>query len=327
MRKAIKLVTTAILALSLIFALSLTASAADNGNVIYENDFSDSDELDETMWYPSAGTQEIVEEYGEKFIRCYPLTSGTRASRINFGPNEAKNIDIDFRLRARDTQTASDAYCGLYFRSISIPSSPLFAYQLRFSATKAAIAHVNNHYDTTTNVLIEDANTMLKPGLWYNIRVSLREKRIVVYVNGQKIIDIEDDSYPVYGGVGLCSVRYTFDVDDIVMVQYSGKKLPEPTANEVPIWVGAEGTTEDEEFIDSGEERLNLFGGTAEKVSTLISGISPNALTVGKIIAICLLALVVLFAVATVIILILFVKKKKKTAPIEPQNVEEVPNQ
>ncbi len=327
MRKAVKLVTTAILVLSLIFALSLTASAADNGKVIYKNDFSDSDEFDETMWYSSAGTQEIIEEYGEKFIRCYPLTSGTRASRINFGPNEAKNVDIDFRLRARDTQTATDAFCGLYFRSISIPASPLFAYQLRFSATKTAIAHVNNHYDTTTNILVEDANTVLKPGLWYNIRVALREKRIVVYVNGQKIIDMEDDSYPVYGGFGVCSVRYTFDVDDIVMVQHTGKKLPEPTANETPKWVGELGTQEEEEFIDSGEERLNLFGGTVEKVSTLIKGISPNALTTGRIIALCLLMLVILLAVFTVVILVLFVKKKKKPNTQEINNTEEVPNQ
>ncbi len=327
MRKLIKLIATAIIVLTLVFSLSFTASAADSGKVIYENDFSKSDKLDDTMWYSSAGTQEIIEEYGEKFIRCYPLTSGTRASRINFGPNEVKNVDIDFRLRARDTQTATDAYCGLYFRSISIPASPLFAYQLRFNKTKAAVAHVNNHYDTTTNVLIEDANTMLKPGLWYNIRVSLREKRMVVYVNGQKIVDMEDDSYPVYGGVGLCGVRYTFDIDDILMVQYSGKKLPEPTANETPKWVGELGTQEEEEFVDSGEERLNLFGGTVEKVSTLIKGISPNALTVGKIIALCLLALVILFAVLTVVILVLFIKKKKKSTTADPQNVEEVPNQ
>lgn len=297
--------------LSLLLALMLPASAAGTGKVVYENDFSGT-EIDETMWYLNTGTVAVTEEFGEKFLRCTPITSGARAVRINFGPQEAKNVDVSFKIRARANQTNTGAYLGIYFRSISIPANALFAYQLRLNATKTALVHVNNHYDTTTTTLTEDANTMVSQGLWYNVKLCLRENRIVVYINGTKIMDLEDESNPAAGGFGLCGVRYTFDVDDLVMTQYSGKTLPEPEPNEVPVWVGAPGTDEEPEFADTGEERLNLFGTGGEKVSSAVSAVDPNKMTVNSYIAIGLIAALVLMAASTLIVALLLVKSKKR---------------
>ena len=311
MRKTAKLLITLILVLLMLVGFSLTASADNAGKVVYENNFS-GDKPDDTMWYVNQGSVEIIEEFGDKFLRCYPLTSGTRACRVNFGPDEVQNVDITFKLRARATQTASDAYCGIYFRSISIPSNPLFAYQLRFSEKKTSLVHMNNHYDTTTTTITEDVENIIKPGLWYNIKVALRGDRIVVYVNGKKIMDMDSDLYSQIGGAGICGVRYTFDMDDIVMTQYGGKKLPEPTPNEAPEWLGKEGTEEEEEIADTGNERLNLFGGTTEKVDTAVNFLDPAAWTVGKIIAVVMAGLTVMAAITTIVLLVLLLKKKNK---------------
>lgn len=315
MRKIIKLLTATLTIAALTCSLALSSSAASGGKVVYKNDFNSGGELDDTMYYLQSGTCKITTEFGEQFLRCTPATSGTRRFGLNFGPAEAKNVDISFRVRARGTQTASGAFLGIYFRSFAIPSHALFSYQLKLNESKAALVHMNNHYDTTTTTVTEDPNYSIKAGLWNNVKVCLREERIVVYFNGAKVMDVESDLNPVKGGFGICGIRYIFDVDDIVMTQYTGKTLPEPEPNDVPLWKGADGTDEEEDFADTGEERLNLFGTGGEAVDTTVSYVDPNKLTINSWIAIGLIIALVLMAASTLVVALLFVKSKKQDSP------------
>ncbi|MBO5200487.1 MAG: hypothetical protein J6B93_04320 [Clostridia bacterium] len=308
MRKTIKLLVLALTVFCIMAALPLTASAADGGKVIYENHFEGT-EIDETMWYNTSGTAEIAKEFGESYLRCRPKSN---VFKINFGPAEAENVDVEFKLRARANSTNSSARLTVYFRSISIPANESFSYQLRFNGTKLSLVHVNNHKNTTATTLTEDPNLTIKQGLWYNVKLSLRDHRIVVYVNGTKYVDMEDDTYPAMGGFGFSSNVYTMEVDDLVITQYNGSKLPEPTANEVPVWVGREGTDEEAEIYDTGEERLNFFGSTDEKKDTSVFARHPDAMTLGRWIAVAMAALTVLAAGATVWFFIIFKKSNKK---------------
>ena len=190
---------------------------------------------------------------------------------------------------------------------------------------------MNNYYDTPKTVILEDATIKVKKaGLWYNMKVSLRKNRIVVFVNGVKFIDIEDDRSPDTGGFGVMGSGFEFDIDDIKITRYFGKSLPEPIPNDAPAWVGLEGTDEEEEFADTGEERMNLFGGVSEKIDTAVSAIAPGSMTLGKWIAIGLLIIILLLISGIVVVVVLLKKCKngnyESTENIIVENIEEVEN-
>lgn len=316
MKRFIKIISVAVICVALGAGL-FTASAANTGTVLYKNDFSIG--LDDTMDFKHSGTAETVTQFGETFMRCTPLTSGTRAFRMNFGPEETKNVDISFRIRSTASQTNTSAFFGVYFRCPSIPANALFGYQLRLSDTKTSLVLMDNYADTTSTIITEDAVTAYKTGLWYNIKICLRDTRIVVFVNGNKIMDLEDDYYLSDGSFGICGVRYIFDIDDILITGYKGK-LPEPTPNEAPTWVGDPTANYKADIADSGKERLNLsiIGGEQGGGTTKVSVVNPNELTINSWIAVGLIAALIIMAVSTLIVstnLIKLIKLNKSSAP------------
>ncbi len=257
MKRFIKIISVAVFCMVLCISM-LPVSAAQNGKVIYSNDFSNG--VDASMSYLNYGTYEVTTLYNETFLRCTPVTGGTRSFRLNFGPQEAKNVDISFRIRSIEEQTNSGAYYGIFFRSPSIPANAKWGYQLRFSPSKTSIVCFDGYADTQQTPISEDPMTKIKDCLWHNVKVCLRNSRIVVYVNGIQVFDQLDDYFPALGGFGIMSVRSTFDIDDIVITQYDKKNLPEPTPNTAPIWVGAEDSDYKADIVDSGKERLDLSG-------------------------------------------------------------------
>ena len=324
MKKTIKLVISLILVFSAALMLLVPASAASVGEVVYKNDFS-STELDETMWYKSGGTVAVMKEYGEQFLRCTSVVGSARKVELSFGPKEIKNVDISFRIRAAVTNTHTAARMGIYFRSATIPASENFAYQFRLSEAKTTVVNMNSHFDTQTKALAEDFNITARAGLWNNVKVCLRENRIVIYVNGELACDFKDDIYPAEGGFGICGERYTFDVDDIVMTHYSGKALPEPTANEAPLWAGEFGTEEPAELADTLKDRFNPFaevGGIIEQTKDTASKISVTAIVVIAILALLLIGIIIIL-----VILIIENKKNKKPALNDDNSEKEVEQQ
>ncbi len=317
MKKVLRLIIAFATLLIVIMSVSVLSHAEEVGKVIYKNDFSNN-KLDDTMWYSAIGTQVVTDEFGEYVLRC---SGGT--SRLNFGPEEVKNVDLSFRIKARELVTKDSAYFGVYFRSFSIPANALFAHQLRFNNSKVSLVRMNNHLDTKTVVLTEESSINIKKaGLWYNVKICLRENRIVIYVNGIKIVDFEDDTTPAYGGFGVVGSQYKFDIDDINMVEYTSKVLPEPTPNEAPLWVGLEGTDEEPEFADTGEERLNLFGSTSEKKDTSVSALAPGEMTLGRWLAVGMITICFMIAIS-IAILVLISKKvnySNKNAKTEFEN-------
>lgn len=257
MKRFIKMISVTVFCVVLCISI-LSVGAAESGKVIYSNDFSGG--IDSSMNYLNYGSYEIKTVQNETFLRCTPESSGTRSFRLNFGPQEAKNVDISFRIRSNAAQSNSSAYYGIYFRSPSIPANAKYSYQLRLSGSKTSLYCFDGYADTTQIALSEDSMFKIKDCLWYNVKVCLRNSRIVVYVNGTQVFDYLDDYYPTLGGFGIMSVRYAFDIDDIVITKYDNKNLPEPTANTAPIWVGEDDTDYKADILDSGKERLNLAG-------------------------------------------------------------------
>ncbi len=300
MKRLLKIISVSIICLVLGIGI-FTVDAADNGTVLYHNDFSSG--VDSTMNYNAAGSYEVTTMFGETFLRCKPLVDGTKAFRINFGPEEAKNVDISFRIRSTSAQSNSSAFYGLYFRCPSLPANFKFAYQLRLSSKKTSLVLMDDYADTVQTVLTEEATTTFTDYLWYNVKVCLRETRIVVFVNGNKVMDLDNDYYLPLGGFGLCSSRYTFDVDDIKIIGYKGK-LPEPMPNEAPVWVGDPFGNYKADIPDSGKERLNLLnlGGEKGSGTTKISVVNPNELTINSWIAIGLIAALVVMALSTLLV-------------------------
>lgn len=315
MNRCIKIIT--VLAVCLIFATcSMTVFADNTGKVLYKNDFSKG--VDGTMDYLSAGTTSVETIFGETFMRCTPTTSGTRAFRINFGPEETENVDISFRIRSAVEATNSDAFFGVYFRSPSIPANAMFGYQLRFSSSKASLVIADRFGASATTTLREEATAKVKSGLWYNVKICMRGTRIVIYVNGNKVFDYTDDYYPSDGSFGICGVRYIFDIDDISIIGYGGK-LPEPIPNEAPLWTGEPNSDYKVDVEDSGKERLNLAIVGGEQGSTTKVVVNPNELTVNSWIAVGLIAALVLMAISTLIVsikLINLIKQNKSETPI-----------
>ncbi len=310
MKKIIRLTSAALLCCLLLLCPVTSANASDAGTIIYANDFSNG--MDDTMSYTAAGSTEVVTILGETFLRCKPLTSGTRAFRMNFGPEEVKNVDITFKIRSTAAVNNTSAHYGVFFRSPAIPAFAPFSYNFRLSASKTALVRYDNYADTTQESIYEDAMIKANDCLWYNVKVCLRDNRMVVYLNGDKIVDCTDDYYPVRGGFGITSVRYTFDLDDLEILQYKSSKV-EPTPNLAPEWVGEPGTDYKTDIPDSGKERLNLLniGGNKDNASTAIDVLSLDELTLNKWIAIGLIVLPILLAVATLIMTLKLIALKK----------------
>ncbi len=308
-------------------AFTFSAAAESNGRVIYSNDFSGVGR-DETMTYLANGKTEIIKEKGEAYLRCIPQSDGGRNFKLNFGPEEAKNVDISLRIRLSTKSSVSTARFGIFFRSPSIPAYDTFSYQLCFENKATSLNFCDAHADTVRTTMATDVNACVL-GLWYNVKVCLRGNRIVVYVNGNKIFDCEDEQFPAAGGFGLSSYCHSFDVDDLVIVGYTGKTLPEPTPNEAPIWVGDPLNDEEADLSDTGALGFDLMGNGGEKGDDAIGVVDPNKLTVNSFIAIGLIIALILMAASTFIVsykLIILLKEDKKESQEKLDNFNESNN-
>lgn len=314
-----------IIAVALILcAFNITCFAESNGVVIYKNDFSAPELTDSTIDIGS-GTAEVISNANENFLRCsYP---DSKTFRMTIGPAEAQNLDISFKIRLINFMNKSNSRASFYFRSPTLPSWYTLAYQLQLWSFKTSIVCADFYADDNTLISLDDNDQITNNlGLWNNVKVSLRDTRIVVYINGNEAINLTDDTYPSKGGFGFTSYGVNFDLDDVEMIAYSGT-APEPTANDIPIWAGNPLEDEEEDIADSGQERidiLNLGGETDNNKSSAINVVNPNKLTLNSYIAIGLIAALVLMAVSTIVTTLILIKQIRSNSNTEEKETKRI---
>lgn len=259
--KKIKYIAVFALLFVMIFSVSLTASA-NSSEVVYKNNF-ESGSLDDTFQI-TRGDLKVVNEKGEKFLRC---THEANKIQFAYGPEEQKNVDISFRLRATLFTNTNTATISPFFRSPHIPAWDTISYQLQFNTFQTSLIYADRFADETTLTPIAYyTDSGISVGLWNNVQISTRGDRIIVYLNGDRIIETADSNYGEYGGFGFCSAMSSFDIDDIVITRHYGKNLPEPQANERPLWAGDISEKEEPDIPDTGVIRIDLTTLGQEKV-------------------------------------------------------------
>lgn len=310
-----KIITIVLVAVTLSISMfSISAFAAESSKIVYKNDF-DGVGIDETMDYNPYGTPSIQEEKGNKYLKCEISDDDRIAFRINFGPDEQKNVDITLKMRMQGSSDKNHRM-AVFFRSPTIPAFEAISYQLRLYELRSVLtfADIYDANNQTYTQIAEYSEKGNKSGLWHNVKISLRENRIVAYIDGNMVCDTTHDGYAALGGFGLCSYGMSFDVDDIVITRHYGTVLPEPTANEVPEWVGDPLDEEEPEFEDTGDERLNLVGAfnDDDDVDVKISNLSLN-----KYIVLATSVSAVLLLAGIIVFIILLVREKKKEVNIK----------
>lgn len=250
MKKILSILISAIFAFSL---FSLTSSAASS-EVVYKNSF-ESGIVDDTFEI-NYGELKVVEEKGEKFLRC-----SQQGNKIQFayGPTDQRNVDISFRIRATNINNATNSTITAFFRSPHIPAWDTISYQLQLKSYQAALIYADRFADDSTlSTLVDYQDYGISVGLWNNVKISTRGEMIIVYVNGDRILETTDDRYGEYGGFGFSASQASFDVDDISITRYYGNSLPDPTANEKPDWAGDPSEKEEADVADTGIIRVDL---------------------------------------------------------------------
>ncbi len=259
--KKIKCLAIFLLLFVLVSSFSLTASAATN-KIVYKNNF-ESGKLDDTFQI-NYGTLKVVSEKGEKFLRC---TNESNRIQFAYGPTEQRDVDISFRLRATLFTNASSATISPFFRSPHIPAWDTVSYQLQFKTFQTSLIFADRFADENTLTPLTDYPDFgISIGLWNNVQISTRGERIIVYVNGDRILETSDNNYGEYGGFGFAGLMSSFDIDDIVITRHYGSNLPEPQANEKPLWAGDFLEKEELDIPDTGVLRIDLTTLGQEKV-------------------------------------------------------------
>lgn len=276
--KKIKIVFSLVFTLMVLFSFSCSISAAPQKEIIYENDFEDGN-IDETFDV-NHGTLTVVSEKGEKFLRC---SHESNKIQFAYGPTEQHNVDISFRLRATTIVNATNATISPFFRSPHIPAWDTISYQLQFKTYQTSLIYADRFADEMTLESISDYPDFgISMGLWNNVQISTRGERIIVYVNGDRVLETVDNRYGEYGGFGFSGLQASFDIDDIVITRHYGEKLPEPSDNEKPLWMGDISETEEPDIADTGVIRIDLtnLGQNKKPVNNAINYIDPNKITV-----------------------------------------------
>lgn len=274
MRK-IKLLLSAVLALTLILCLATPALAADAGKVIYENSF-DSGVLDDTFKV-TRGTLSVAEEKGNPYLK---VAHQTNQVHFAYGPTEQKDYDLTFRIRASLLTNEANATISPFFRSPHLPAWDTVSYQLQLKTFSASLIYADRFADDLTlSPLTEYDGFGISAGLWNNVKISTRGDRIIVYLNGDRVLETSDNKYGQTGGFGFTGRYASFDVDDIVITRYYGSTLPEPTPNEKPAWAGDISEKEEPDIPDTGVLRLDLttLGQEKKPVNRAINYIDPAA--------------------------------------------------
>ena len=255
-----------------------SVSAAPQKEVVYENDFENG-EIDDTFEV-NRGNLNVVSEKGEKFLRC-----SHESNRIQFayGPTDQRNVDISFRLRATTIVNATNATISPFFRSPHIPAWDTISYQLQFKTFQTSLMYADRFADENQLESIgQYPDFGISIGLWNNVQISTRGERIIVYVNGDRILETVDNRYGEYGGFGFAGLQASFDIDDIVITRHYGKNSPEPAANERPLWMGDISEKEEPDIPDTGVIRIDLtnLGQNKKPVNNAINYIDPTKITI-----------------------------------------------
>lgn len=289
---------------------ALTVSAKEaTGKTVYKNDFSASVLTDDIEVL--RGETELQTEKGNNFLHISPDEKGYAS--LMFGP-QSKNFDIDFKCRITLVVNDTWSYASMCFRSPCLPTDASMSYRLNLTTWQTAVIVADLFADNNQTLLpiTSDAEFTNTPGLWYNFRVCTRDDTITVYANGDKVFEVQDEMYNIKGGFGFYSSGTDFDVDDIVITEYTGGTLPATTPNEVPQWKGSAEDQEHEVIMDDGLEPFIVdLGGGGEQVGGTQTA-DPNEMTVNSFIAIGLIAALVISAVSTVTVTVLLLKVKGK---------------
>lgn len=276
--KKIKFIFLLVTVLLIVNTFSLSSFALPTNEIIYENNFENG--LIDDSFVVNYGNLSVVSEKSEKFLRCQH-----ESNRIQFayGPTEQRNVDISFKLRVTTFVNASIATVSPFFRSPHIPAWDTIAYQLEFKSYTTSLMFADRFADENTlTTLAEYPDFGISVGLWNNVQISTRGERIIVYLNGTRIFETIDSNYGEYGGFGFAAKQASFDVDDIVIKRYYGENLPEPTANEKPLWMGDLAEEEEPDIPDTGVIRIDLttLGQGKKPVSNAINYVDPTKLTI-----------------------------------------------
>lgn len=274
--KKLKPVLSACLALVLCLGLATPAMAADS-KVIYENRF-ESGTLDDTFKV-TRGNLSVVQEKGNHYLKVQHQSNQVHFA---YGPQEQKDYDLSFRVRASLFTVEANATVSPFFRSPHIPAWDTVSYQLQLKTYSASLIYADRFADELTlTPLTEYDGFGISAGLWNNVKISTRGDRIIVYINGDRVLEASDDKYGQLGGFGFAAKYASFDVDDIVITRYYGSAMPEPTPNEKPAWVGDISETEEPDVPDTGVLRIDLttLGQEKTPVNRTIRYTDPSALS------------------------------------------------
>lgn len=294
--KKFKFILSLVAVVLVVNTIAFTSLASPANEIIYSNNFENG--VIDDSFVVNYGNLSVVTEKGEKFLRC-----GHESNRVQFafGPTEQRNVDISFKIRATTFVNKSTATISPFFRSPHIPAWDTIAYQLEFKTYTTSLIYADRFADENSlTTLSEYPDFGISVGLWNNVQISTRGERIIVYLNGQRIFETIDTNYGEYGGFGFAAKMASFDVDDIVIKRHYGKSMPEPTANEKPLWMGDIAETEELDIPDTGVIRIDLtnLGQEKKPVSNAIHYIDPTKLTVYSWIA---LSVVVLCGIAALL--------------------------
>lgn len=273
MRK-FKVFLSLFVAILLLCVFPLTAFASDTSETLYKNDFENG--IIDDSFVVNHGTLNVVSEKGEKFLRC---THESNRIQFAYGPTDQRNVDISFRIRATTIVNATTATISPFFRSPHIPAWDTVSYQLQFKTYETSLIYADRFADDNTLAPIATyPDFAVSVGLWNNVQISTRGERIIVYVNGELLFETIDTNYGEYGGFGFAALQASFDIDDLVISRHYGERLPEPTLNEKPLWMGDLMEKEEADIPDTGIVRIDLtnLGQNKAPVSNAINYIDPT---------------------------------------------------
>ncbi len=304
--KKVKFLVMLLSLLCIFSVLPFTASAAKTSEVVYENDF-ESGKLDDTF-VVEYGTLSVKKEGDEQFLRC---NHENNRLQFAYGPEEQKDVDISFKIRATTIGNNTNSTVSAIFRSPHIPAWDTVGYQLQLKTFQASLIYADRFADGNSLTPMVDSDQFgISIGLWNNVKISTRGKKMIVYINGNLLLETSDDRYGEYGGFGFTGLQSSFDIDDIVITRYYGKKMPEPTANERPLWAGDINENETLDAPDTGVLRIDLtiLGQEKKPTSNAVTYVNNAEFNIYSLLA---LIITVLCAVGSAIGFIILFKKRK----------------
>ena len=317
-RKLLMSLMIIILLISVPFAMQ----ASGAGSVLYKNDF-ESGKLDE-IFTATEGTAQVIKEKGNSFMRLTKNDDRDGYLYVAF-EKEAKDFDYSFKVRITSFNNSPIYHwAGFVFKAPTLPPDNSVCYDLRLYKSSTQL-YKNNRFaeEPDPKMITENDKMELREGFWSNVQISTRGERIVVYVNGEMLIDVKDDFLTNRGGFGFYCWGTDYDIDDINISEYSSGSTEEPAANERPDWMG-DGEEEDE-IIDDGLLGFTIggtggnkgIGGGDNPVTQNPGGNTGGNTLQARIIAFSLIGVTALLILVTALFAVLTMRFSKKEKNIQ----------